>query len=233
MAHETQFPDQSDRCPNGLAIVAAAQASGLTRVRLVQGEFATGWHIVADRAADEFGGSALAAFAQRTGMLWGCGSSDDFGAWHQIKPQAFVAPTRPLSQSLKVPPRVCQQLSAALATLAEIGVRFSEAKHLDVRFSGQGRYVADTWGNRGEEVDRAMKVVAEFRTHAPRNGVDGEAVIAELGGLSDFPLRPGPDRAQEVVAGHDAATSPSEGLLEASPEGHNVGAAAVLDAGPM
>jgi len=101
-----------------------------------------------------------------------------------------------LSQShllSNVPPRVQQQVANALVVLAEIGMRFDEARRLDEQFSGSGRYVADTWKNRGADFDRAMKVVATFRQHAPSNGVDAEAVLVALGGVPVYPERPSLD----------------------------------------
>jgi hypothetical protein len=90
-----------------------------------------------------------------------------------------------------IPARVLANVEAALTTLRGIAAQVTSARTaLDGRLGGGGRYEADVLTNRAADIAWAKQRLAQFRAFAPRNGVDAEAVLAELGGVPD--LSPSP-----------------------------------------
>lgn len=55
--------------------------------------------------------------------------------------------------------------------------------NLDDKLGGRGRYEADAFVNCASEIGAVRRTIEAFRVHAPRNGIDPEAVLNELGGV--------------------------------------------------
>ena len=81
-----------------------------------------------------------------------------------------------------IPTQVLNRISHALATLRQIDAALIAGRDLDRRFGGEGRYEAETWEKSVESIIRQTALLAEFRTRAADMGIDGDAVIADLGG---------------------------------------------------
>src|SRR5690606_8209696 len=95
----------------------------------------------------------------------------------------------------KVPEHVLAAVRRALERLREIRRAVDDAAAgLDGKIGGGGRYEADALTNRAKDIDVAMKIINEFRRHAPDNGVDAEKVLSELGGLPDLAPSPQAER---------------------------------------
>lgn len=95
----------------------------------------------------------------------------------------------------KVPEHVLAAVRRALERLREIRRAVDDAAAgLDGKIGGGGRYEADALTNRAKDIDAAMKIINEFRRHAPDNGVDAEKVLSELGGLPDLAPSPQAER---------------------------------------
>lgn len=95
----------------------------------------------------------------------------------------YVAGCRVIAQ---VPDRVLDHVKIALTALRDIGVEVKRAADMENKFGMAGRYQADVFTNRKQNIERGQKMLAEFRELATANGVDGEAVIAYLGGEPDL-----------------------------------------------
>ncbi|CAG9169791.1 DUF6908 domain-containing protein [Cupriavidus pinatubonensis] len=90
-----------------------------------------------------------------------------------------------------VPEAVAARVRFALDRLREIKLDVDRAVDLERKVGMAGRYQADTFLNRGKDIESAQAMLAEFRSLAPRNGVDAEAFIATEGGMPD--LTPSPE----------------------------------------
>ncbi|MCM3609156.1 hypothetical protein M4D49_27100 [Cupriavidus pauculus] len=90
-----------------------------------------------------------------------------------------------------VPEAVAARVRFALDRLREIKLGVDRAAELERKVGMAGRYQADTLQNRGKDIESAQSILAEFRSLAPRNGVDAEAFIAIEGGVPD--LTPSPE----------------------------------------
>lgn len=81
-----------------------------------------------------------------------------------------------------IPTQVLNRITHALRTLCEIDTRLHEARQLDARFGGEGRYEADAWALWADAAERQAALLADFRQRAASMGIDGEAEILRLGG---------------------------------------------------
>lgn len=82
----------------------------------------------------------------------------------------------------EIPATVLNRISHALAILRQIDAALEVGRDLDRRFGGQGRYEAETWETSVESMARQTALLADFRSRAAGMGIDGDAVIADLGG---------------------------------------------------
>jgi hypothetical protein len=95
-----------------------------------------------------------------------------------------AAPEEPAAPT--VPDGVRRAVEGALETLRGIKSGIDDAAALEQKIGGNGRYQADALRNRQTDIERAQETLAEFRKHAPDNGIDPEAFIASLGGEPDL-----------------------------------------------
>lgn len=91
----------------------------------------------------------------------------------------------------QVPQHVRDGVKFALGRLAEIQEGVKRSASLEEQFGMAGRYQADALRNRQADIERAQATLAEFRKNAAAKGIDGDAVILELGGEPD--LTPSPE----------------------------------------
>lgn len=87
-----------------------------------------------------------------------------------------------------IPQTVLDQVRSALARARNIAERLQQCRGLDDQFQGNGRYESEVFERLSEEMSQPMKTIGLFRELAPKNGVDAEQVIAELGGLAELRL---------------------------------------------
>lgn len=92
----------------------------------------------------------------------------------------------------EVPEGVKIALARFLETIRDLADRLDSGRKLDTRFGGGGRYESEILIAFVEDeanlapLVKAREMVAEFRTMAVKNGVDGDAFIAQLGGVADI-----------------------------------------------
>jgi predicted RNA methylase len=121
----------------------------------------------------------------------------------------------------EVPERVMAALRGSIAMLAEVKEMLEKGRVADQHFGGAGRYETETLANRASDIASAENTIALFRKHAKQEGVDPEAVIAELGGVPDISLsevgqRYLDDSAKPIEADHGKVEI-APGLEEACP----------------
>lgn len=88
--------------------------------------------------------------------------------------------------SASVPEAVATRVRFALDRLAEIKRGVDAAIVLERKVGMAGRYQADAFLNRRKDIESAQAILAEFRSLAPKNGVDAEAFISTQGGEPDL-----------------------------------------------
>lgn len=86
---------------------------------------------------------------------------------------------RPVPHSSNLPERVKIAVKHAVDALNDVHTGLEGAR----RLGGGGRYEAEAWDSQKfeETIARAMRTIEIFREHAPKNGIDAEAVLKELG----------------------------------------------------
>lgn len=100
-----------------------------------------------------------------------------------------------LNPTQGVPQRELDNLTSALSSQRWIADMLRDVRQqLDIRLGGNGRYEAEALTNRAADIEYARKQVQRFRTKAAECGIDGDAVIAHLGGIAD--LTPSPKAAK-------------------------------------
>jgi hypothetical protein len=120
---------------------------------------------------------------------------------------ALLAETPAAPAAPTVPDGVRRAVEGALETLRGIKSGIDDAAALEQKIGGNGRYQADALRNRQADIERAQGTLAEFRQHAPDNGVDAEAFIASLGGEPD--LTPSEAAAEWLKPKEPAAPAPA------------------------
>jgi hypothetical protein len=121
----------------------------------------------------------------------------------------------PMPAQQSIPANVLRRVQDAVERLSEIGARVTEARQLDERFGGAGRYVNNVLENRAKDIEAARRVLKQFRELAPKNGIDAESVITSLGGETALPDEPtgGPAFPKEITASRQGAgTTPLKDL---------------------
>lgn len=86
----------------------------------------------------------------------------------------------------KVPQSILDRIAFSLERLREIREGIDRAADLEKQFGMAGRYQADAFTNRKADIESAQRWLAEFRVLAKQNEVDGDALIASLGGEPDL-----------------------------------------------
>ncbi|MGE4340646.1 MAG: hypothetical protein AB7E55_32555 [Pigmentiphaga sp.] len=89
-----------------------------------------------------------------------------------------------------IPGAVQRRLRCALSILHEVRSAAEACAGLDAKLNSGGRYEADVFVNRAEEIKLAQTTLAVFRKFAQLNGVDGQQVIDHFGGESEVSPSP-------------------------------------------
>jgi len=86
----------------------------------------------------------------------------------------------------EIPDRVLSVVRAAVRRIRDLADALAQGRRADAQFAGGGRYEADAWCNamgagRFQQFSDAVNHLHLFKRIAAENGVDGEAVLMELG----------------------------------------------------
>lgn len=92
----------------------------------------------------------------------------------------------------KEPPAgVAASVKRYLETISDVNRQLAEARTVDDKFGGEGRYENEVWdrlmGEDGAVTAEANKKLQVFRELAVKNGVDAEAFIEKMGGMPESP----------------------------------------------
>lgn len=104
---------------------------------------------------------------------------------------AQAAAVRKHGHLARVPAGVQNTLRTHLGALRGHADALESGRQTDRMFGGGGRYEHDAWQNRGLSEERLKThhdAIAAFRTHAPKQGVDPDAVLSALGGVPEVKL---------------------------------------------
>lgn len=77
----------------------------------------------------------------------------------------------------EVPQTVINQIKRQIATLEALTI----ARRTDASFNGQGRYEAEAYLNRKDEIETAWKLIDEFEAQCAKQLIDPATVYAEVG----------------------------------------------------
>jgi hypothetical protein len=92
----------------------------------------------------------------------------------------------------KVPHDVRWEVGHAMRTIKDHEDGIAQARETDRRFQGEGRYeseaIAKQTPRERAALEAAHETIANFRKHAPDNGVDADAAMSHIGGF--VPARP-------------------------------------------
>jgi len=99
-------------------------------------------------------------------------------------------PANAVPEHVKLPPPLKEHVQRHLDGLHHHAKALEHGRQTDRQFGGGGRYEHDVWYNNGVEaaVEGHHKALAEFHHHAPKNGVDADKVLRELGGVPEVKL---------------------------------------------
>lgn len=86
----------------------------------------------------------------------------------------------------EIPDQVLSVVRAAVRRIRDLADALAQGRRADCMFDGGGRYEADAWCNamgagRFQQFKDAVNHLHLFKRIATENGVDGEAVLKELG----------------------------------------------------
>jgi hypothetical protein len=138
----------------------------------------------------------------------------------QATPQPTAAPQSPAAPK-SVPDWVKERVGRTLAGMKEHHDSLKQGRSTDQQFGGGGRYEWETHDKMRDKLAGHQADLQKFLDSATKEGVDGEAILAELGGVPDFTLSPS---AQEWEADH----GPKSEVAQASKD-HTAAAADVAD----
>lgn len=89
-----------------------------------------------------------------------------------------------------LPGFVQEHINAFMETGKSLKAKLDQGRATDKKFGGQGRYEAEVFERMKKDVDKHNAAVELFIDNAKLEGVDGEAILAELGGRPDISLTP-------------------------------------------
>jgi hypothetical protein len=105
--------------------------------------------------------------------------------------EAAAPEAQPPAAPKEPPAGVAASVKRYLDTIADVNRQLAEARTVDDKFGGEGRYENEVWdrlmGEGGAITAEASKKLQVFRDLAVKNGVDAEAFIEKMGGMPESP----------------------------------------------
>jgi hypothetical protein len=83
-------------------------------------------------------------------------------------------------KAVEVPDVVVRQIQSAIAVIVNYNEQLICGRNLDARFSGEGRYEADTHQKLITELHSALCTISKFRDLAIKNRVDPDFILQSL-----------------------------------------------------